>query len=238
MALEDSSFGRLIGVLVSPGKTFQSIAERPTWLVPLILLVVVSTVVGIEVNRRLDPGEMRQMVKERIEKQQGEATPEQVDKGMEVTAKINSVTRWVIPPGTVVVYLLLNLLFWMAFRFFGGSDLDFKASFSVLLHAFMVQAVSALLTLPLILNRETIGVEEARGGILASNLAAFAPESLGKVARSLLSSIDFFSIWTLCLLVIGYHAAARVSKRTAAAIVVSLWAVYVAGKLGLTALFG
>ncbi len=29
--LEDSSFGRLIGALVSPGKTFQSIAGRPTW---------------------------------------------------------------------------------------------------------------------------------------------------------------------------------------------------------------
>jgi hypothetical protein len=38
----DSGFGRLIGVLVSPGKTFESIARRPTWLVPLLVLVAVG----------------------------------------------------------------------------------------------------------------------------------------------------------------------------------------------------
>ena len=42
--MEDSSFGRLIGVLVSPGKTFRSIAERPAWLVPFLVLMVLSLV--------------------------------------------------------------------------------------------------------------------------------------------------------------------------------------------------
>src|SRR5947209_6238443 len=42
MALEDSSLGRLIGVLVSPVKTFQSIAARPTWVAALLVLVVLG----------------------------------------------------------------------------------------------------------------------------------------------------------------------------------------------------
>ena len=39
--MENSSFGRLIGVLVSPGKTFRSIAERPTWGVALVVFMLV-----------------------------------------------------------------------------------------------------------------------------------------------------------------------------------------------------
>ena len=46
MALEDSSAGRLIGVLVSPVKTFQSIAARPTWAVALIVLALLGAGIG------------------------------------------------------------------------------------------------------------------------------------------------------------------------------------------------
>jgi hypothetical protein len=237
--MESSSFGRLFGVLFSPGKTFRSIAERPTWLVPLIILLTVTTTLAVLINQRIDKNEMRQTVKERIEKSQGSATPEQVDRGMEVADKLNSVLRWLIPVFTAGVWLLINLLFWMGFRFFAGSSLSYKTSFSVLLHSLMPQVISALLTLPVVLSRESVGIQEAQSGaILASNLGAFAPDDVGKVARALLSSIDFFSIWTLLLLIIGYHLAARVSKATAASIVLVLWVLYVAGKAGLAALFG
>src|SRR5215207_3451244 len=186
--MEDSSFGRLFGVLFSPGKTFRSIAERPTWLVPLIVLLAATTTLAVLVNQRIDRNEMRQMVQERLEKSQGSATPAQVDQAMEVTDKVNSVTRWLIPVFAVGIWLLLNLLFWMGFRFFAGSSLSYKTSFSVLLHSFMPQVISALLTLPVLLSRESVGIQEAQGGILASNLAAFAPEDVGKVTRALLSS--------------------------------------------------
>ncbi|HEV8582934.1 MAG TPA: YIP1 family protein [Thermoanaerobaculia bacterium] len=236
--MESSSFGRLIGALVAPGKTFRAIAERPTWAVALIVLLAAGTVVGVLANQRLDKDELRQTIKERIEKGQGQASAEQVERGVEMAEKVSSVTRWLIPVFAAAVYLLTNLFFWMAFRFFAGSGISYKTSFSVLLHAFLPQVISAVLTLPVLLSRESIGMEEARSGILASSLAAFAPEDTGKVLRSLLSSLDFFSIWTLILLVIGYHLAARVSKGTAAAIVLVLWALYVGGKVGLATLFG
>ncbi len=38
----DSSFGRIFGVLFSPKPTFESIVRRPTWILPLILLVFVG----------------------------------------------------------------------------------------------------------------------------------------------------------------------------------------------------
>jgi hypothetical protein len=239
-ALEDSGFGRLIGALVSPVKTFQSIAGRPTWGVALAVLMVASTAVGVLTSQRIDKDDMRRSVQQQMEKRQGgQATPEQVERGVEMATKVSSVTRWLVPVFVLVIYLIVALLFFAAFHFFGGSEISYRTSFSVALHAFLPALVAALLTLPLILSRKSITLKEAQGGgILASNLGAFAPESLGPAARALLSSVDFFSIWTVCLLIIGYRAAAKVSTATAATVAVVLWVLYIAFRVGMAGLFG
>jgi hypothetical protein len=238
-ALEDSSFGRLIGVLVSPGKTFRSIAERPTWGAALIVLLIAATAVSVLTSQRIDKEDMRQTVKAQMEKRQGgQATPEQIERGVEMGEKISSVTRWLVPVFIVVVDLIVALLFFAALRFFAASQISYKMSFAVALHAYMPALVGALLTLPLILNRKSITMKEAQGGgILASNLGAFAPESMGPAARALLSSVDFFSIWTVCLMIIGYRIAAKVSTTAATAVVLTLWVLYIAFKVGMAALF-
>jgi hypothetical protein len=238
-ALEDSGFGRLLGALIAPARTFQSIAARPTWGAVLVVLLIAATAVGVLANQRIDPNDMRQMVKERIEKSQGgEASPEKIEQAMAFAAKINAVTRWLVPLFVVVVYLLIALVFLAAFRFFSGSDISFKTSFAVTLHAFLPGLVAALLTLPVILSRQHVSLKDAQSGnLLASNLGAFAPASLGTAAHALLSSVDFFSLWTVVLLVVGYRIAAKVSTATAATVVVVLWAVFVAAKVGLAAAF-
>jgi hypothetical protein len=238
-ALEDSGFGRLVGVLVSPGKTFRSLAGRPTWGVALVALLIATTAVGVLANQRIDKNDMRQMVRERIEKSQGgQASPADVERAVSMAEKVSAVTRWLIPLFAVVVYLVVALIFFAAFHFFGASDIPYKTSFAVTLHAFIPGLVAALLTLPVILSREHIRLKDAQSGnLLASNLGAFAPESLGTAARSLLSSVDFFSLWTILLLIVGYRIAAKVSTATAATVVVVLWILAVAVKVGLAALF-
>jgi hypothetical protein len=238
-ALEDSSFGRLIGVLVSPGKTFRSIAERPTWAAALILLLIAATAGSVLTSQRMDKEDMRKSIKERMEKSQGgQASPEQLERAVTMGEKISSVTRWLVPIIIVVVDLLVALLFFAAFRFFAGSSIPYKTSFAVALHAYMPALVAALLALPLILSRQRITMKEAQeGSILASNLGAFAPESLAPAVRALLSSVDFFSIWTVCLMIVGYRIAAKVSTTAATAVVLSLWILFIAFKVGMAALF-
>lgn len=238
-ALEDSSAGRLIGALVSPVKTFRSIAERPTWGVALAVILVLSTVIGVLANQRIDPDDMRKMVQQQMEKRQGgSVTPEQVEQGVEVGRKVSAVTLWLIPVFVAVIYLIVAALFLAAFRFFGGSDIPFKTSLATAVHGFLPGMVAALLALPLLLSRPHITVKQAQGNLLASNLGAFAPESMAPALRTLLTSLDFFSIWTLCLLIIGYRLTAKVSTASAATVVLVLWAIYVAARVGMAAVFG
>ena len=49
----DSSFGRIFGVLFSPKPTFEAIVRRPTWILPLILIVVVAVGVIFTFSQRV-----------------------------------------------------------------------------------------------------------------------------------------------------------------------------------------
>ena len=134
------------------------------------------------------------------------------------------------------IYFLLALIFWAAFKVVGG-ELNYGTSLAVALHAFVPGAVAALLTIPVVLGKESLDYDALKSGsLLASNAAVFAPEGTGGFVTSLLSSLDIFSFWSLALLVIGYRVAAKVSRGTALGVIVGLWAVYVLGKSGFAGL--
>ena len=52
--MEQNGFGRLLSVLVSPAKTFQAIAARPTWVAAMIVLVLIGTVSGFVAMQKVD----------------------------------------------------------------------------------------------------------------------------------------------------------------------------------------
>jgi hypothetical protein len=233
--MHDSAVGRLLGVLVAPGRTFLSIAARPTWVAPLLLLMLLGSSVGYLVAQRMD---FEDMVRQRMVQQNQELSAEQIDRGVQIAKKFGPVGALVTGIAVLpIAYLLLALVFWTFFRLF-GSELSFPASLSVTLHSLMPNAVSALLTVPLIFRLATINAKDAQRGLLLSSLAAFAPESSGPAVKALLGSIDFFSLWVLILLSLGYRTVARVSTSAATGTVVAFWLLWVAVRALLAWRFG
>jgi hypothetical protein len=233
--MENSAFGRLIGVFVAPGKTFASIAQRPTWLAPVLAGLLCGIALTAVMMPRID---MRQIVKQSIEESGRDMTPEQMDVAVERGAKVGKFFASVGVVFQPIALLIVALVFWVLLKLAGG-DLPFGTSFSVAAHGLLPNAVSALLSIPVIMSKSTLGYEQVKtGSFLASNLGAFAPEGTKRAVLSLLSSLDVFSIWSLILLVIGYRLAAKVSKGSAIAVVVGAWVFFVLCKVGLAAAFG
>lgn len=232
--MESSSWGRLIGVLVSPVKTFESIARKPTWGVALLVLVVVQLGLVAVATPKFD---MAQEIRQGMERRGQEVSDEQMDEILERADSfrwIGLVSQAVIAPA---IYFLLGLIFWLLLRFVGDSDFSYPASMAALTHGFMPWVVAGLLSLPLLFARDSLTPTELRSGLLSSNLGALIPEDASPVLKSLLSSVDVFSLWTVALLVIGYAAVARTKRSTVAWVVVGLWVLYVLGKTGLRAVF-
>jgi hypothetical protein len=234
--MQDSSFGRLVGVLVSPGKTFEEIAGKPTWLVAMVALIIVGLITGTLISGKIDFEEtIRQSLDEQGRQLGEEQTQQAIDIGEKVARVMTVVSPLVFQP---IIYLLLALVFMVLFRVLGG-ELGFVKSLAVIVHGMMPRLVLGLLSIPVILGRAEFTAEELQsGGVMGSNVGYFLGEDTGPGLLALMSSLDVFSIWTVVLLIIGFAAAARISKGTAAGGVAGLWVLYVLGKVGISMLRG
>lgn len=222
------------GVLLAPEKTFRALAARPAWLPAMLLLVATALGLSLVVTPRLD---MKQVMREAIEEKGADISEAQLARQAEMADKfkwIGTASQVVLQPA---VYLLMAGVFLVLFRLL-GSEIDFRRSLSVSVHGMMPFFVATLLTIPVVLSRASLTLKDVQSArYLHSNLAAFAPDSTGKPMMALLASADLFSIWTIVLLGIGFRVVGGVSKAAAFGAVIALWAVVVAGKVALAALF-
>lgn len=229
--MDDSSFGRLVGVLLSPRRTFESIARRPSWAVALVVVVLLAVVAVWSAFVRIEPDSLLRSVAE----QSGRELPASMD-----AESLHTMSMWSGVVGAAlfgpIIYLVAAGLFLVALRL-SGSDIDFRRTFSVTLHGMMPFAVAALLGIPVALAKDTVTLEEVQGGsLLASNLSLLAGDEASPLVLAVLSSVDLFSIWCIVLLVIGFGAVGRVSRAAAAASVGVVWLLGVALKVAMAAL--
>lgn len=222
------------GVLLAPEKTFRALAIHPQWLPALLLLVAAALTLSLVVTPKLD---MKQVMRDAIEESGQDISAAQLDRQVEMAEKF----KWVGTASQVVlqpaVYLLMAGIFLVVLRL-AGSEIDFRRSLSVAVHGMMPFLVATLLTVPVVLSRAELNLKDVQSArYLHSNLASFAADSTAKPVLALLSSIDLFSLWTIVLLAIGYRVVGKVSRAAAFGVVLTLWAVFVAGKVGLAAIF-
>lgn len=230
----ESGFGRLIGVLISPRKTFEAIAGHPTWGAAMVVLVLVASGIGYLTAQRTDHADV---MRGTLEAAGIEIPEEEMEKSIERAEKTGSLTSLLGGLFVPVLGLLLALVFMVVCKLL-ASDLDFGSSLSVVLHSLMPLVVSSLLSVPVVLSRTTIGYDDLRNGsLLASNPAFLLSDEASAPLRSLLGSLDVFTIWTLILLAIGYSQVGRMPLRKAGLIVFVLWLVFWVGlKVGFAAL--
>jgi hypothetical protein len=236
--MENSAFGRLLGVLVAPLKTFASIAERPTWLAAFLVLALAPAIPTFLVVPKVDWEEVTRTQLE-SNPQTAELSREQMDEAVARGAKFAPFFAYAAPGFVAVGLLLLGLVCWGIFNLAGGQA-SFPRSMAVVSHGFMPVVVSSLLAIPVILGVDKIEIEDLKADtLIKSNLAVFAPEGASAAMLKLLSKIDVFSIWALVLLILGFSQVTKVKRGVAAAVVLLLWAIFWVGMpVGLAALFG
>jgi hypothetical protein len=227
-----SAFARLVGVFLTPVRTFASIAARPTWILPVAIGAGLSLPLSELILSKTD---WRAVVTSQVAKSGRTLTEAQLEGAIEQARKFAWLWDVIAVAAPVVLTFVLAAVFWAACRAFGW-EVRYKQSVGVTAHAYLPGVLSSLALAAVIWNRTTVDPQKV-GNLLPVNLGYFAPEA-DKVTHSLLSSIDLFSFWTMALLVLGLSAAAKTSRGRMAALVVSLWVLYVLGKTGATAVFG
>lgn len=228
----ESALGRLVGVFLSPVRTFASIAARPTWILPVAIGAGLSLPLSELILSKTD---WRATVTEQVAKGGRTLTEAQIDQAVEQARRLSWVWDILAVAAPVVVTFLLAAVFWAACHAFGW-EVRFKQSLGVTAHAFLPGVLYSLGLAAVLWNRPTVNPQKI-SDLTPTNLGYFAADA-DRVTHGLLGSIDLFSFWSMALLVLGLSAAAKTSRGRMAALVVSLWALYVLGKAGATALIG
>jgi hypothetical protein len=228
-----SAPARVVGTFFSPTATFQSIAVKPGFILPLLLWTAVSLLIT---NLMLPKFDYERMTRARMEKSGTTVPEERMQEIIAQQKKIGPIFGNVFGAiSPLVVCLLSTLVFWGGFKAFGW-DLTFKQGFGVSTHAYLPGVLGALVLIPVMSSRETID-PQAVGDLLRSNLGFLVDQSSSPVIHSLLQSVDLFSIWTIFLLTVGYSAAARIPRKSAGGLIVGIWVIFVLCKAGIAAVF-
>lgn len=224
-------FQRIAGVFFSPVATFREIAQRPDWVVPLILIVIVALAATAVVMPRLD---IEASVREQLESQEG-MSEEQIEKAVEIGSKVAKISGPIGAVfGSAVMLLITAGILLLAVRMFGGVG-GFKQAFAVTNYAWLPNIIKSIIVMILVGMRDSVTQTEL-ATILKSNLGFLVDPKTNAVAFAFLGSIDLFTIWYLVLLVIGFSFLSRLSRGKTAAIVIVLFLITVIAKVGMASL--
>jgi hypothetical protein len=230
------AFSRITGVFFEPGKTFADIGRRPTWVAPVLLLILVTMAVTFTMGQKIG---WEQMVRQQIESnpRTAQMTAEQREAAIAMQTRMGGFFAYLIPIFLPVYYLILSGVL-LGITAMMSAGLKFKQVFAVVTHANLPGVVSAVLMIVVMFLKNPSDFNFQNP--LAFNPAAFMdPQTSSKFLYSLATSLDLFSFWIIFLLATGLHAAAgkKLSFGGAMTAVVAPWALWVLGKSALAGLF-
>jgi hypothetical protein len=223
-----SAVQRIFAVFTSPKRAFESVAQNPTWLLPLIIIVVTSVIFIVFAQQVI--------ITEAIQKQETKLLEqgldqEQIDRALAMAGTVMKITipiMGVIAP-PVLILLISAVLLFVGNVILGGSA-KFKQVFAVTCHSWLIFTVSSLLLLPLVLARQTMDV--------TFSLALLMPdaEKTGFIYQ-LLSKVDLFWIWWIAVQSIGLAVIYKVRTQKIAITLTIIYAIYALVAAGLSSAF-
>ena len=234
------AFSRVIGALFNPRPTFEDIGRKPSWVVPMLILIVLNIGITTVFSQRVG---WRAFMEQQIEKSRSaqqalqQLSPEQREQRLALQAKVANVFGYVGGiVGVPVVLMIIGAIFMGIFNATSSAELDLNTSMSVAAHAYMPFAIAALLGLIILCIKPPDAIDLQ--SLIASNLGAFLGNSAPQWLKSLCTSLDIFTFWVLGLMAFGYSVVRpkKIKMGSALTWIVGIWIAFVLIKVGFAAL--
>jgi hypothetical protein len=223
------TLGKILAIFTSPKEAFQSIDNKPTWLVPFLIIVILAILMQFFI---MDIG-----FHDLIEKMEVREIPqEQIDI---VQSKIEGPARYinlaVIPILTLIIWSVTSGIFLFCGNTLMGGESNFKKIFSIIAWSGLIETAGGLLkTLLILLKGTTYGIVTSLAIILPTPPLSEKPSIIYRI----LSAFDFFTIWKIILWIIGLALIYRFSTKKSSILVISIWIVWIIISVTSSTLFG
>jgi hypothetical protein len=229
----------IVGTLSNPAETFRRLVAHPTWWLPFVITVLLTSGLFLLSSPKLDWDKtVRDAMEKRAAKTGQTLPPEVINRQIEQSKKMTGVFLGFALGFTVVAFFFVGLVLWGSARAM-GADARYAQLLAIWAHASLPNVAGGLVAIPLIVTLPDASATQASlQGILRSNAGAFLADDAPAALRSVLGSLDLFSFAALALLVVGFRKLPGLSKGAATAIPIVLWLVYVLAKTAWMAAFG
>jgi hypothetical protein len=205
----------ILDIYFSPTNYFTKLKEKPKWLIPIIIIVVVSIILTIVAMSTFSPEQRLAQLKER------NLTPEQMDRAQRFMTGpfpiISGVIAAVIfiPLMLIIISLILNFIIPLM-----GSTGTFLMTFSCIVGAALVRIPAMIVKMILMLIKKTPFVH--------TSFALFVPMiSKTSFIFRFLAKVDFFTIWELALIGLGLQTIYAIKDKKSYYLIFGLWLLFI-----------
>jgi len=216
--MELTTFDRIVGVFTSPKETFISLKQKPTWLVPFIIMILTVMIINFFLFDIGIQDQVMKMQARNIDESQIQIMQERM------SGAIKYVQLAAIPIVTLVFWSILSGILLFGTNTILGGTAKFKEMFSLIAWTSLIGALGAIVKAIIIFTKETtIGVSTS----LAMFMQTPALTEKPSIVYLLLSKIDLFTIWGLVLWAIGISIITQFSMKKSATFIAVLWIIWI-----------
>ncbi|MBN2355083.1 YIP1 family protein [candidate division KSB1 bacterium] len=220
---------RIINVFTNPSATFKAVKVRPSWLMPVIIVLVLSLVM----TYLLQPVIIQeQRAKTITSLEERGMSQDQIDEALAQSEKF--MKYLIIPMGAIgiLVALLLSAAVWLfvSKTLLGGSA-QYSQMLEVSAYSSLITTLGGFIKLPIMLQKETLNVHFS----LATFMSDSAKDTF--IYKFLVNS-DLFNIWSIAVLCIGIAIVSGLKVKKVWPVVVVLLIVWYLATAALGKLFG
>jgi hypothetical protein len=216
-------FSRLMGVYFSPGETFKEIGRKPTFIAPLLTLMLLGGLSTFALIDRITvPKFFGQGFEQAVAK--GQMSQEDANKQLDaMSIRATWIKAGFFGAGLIqsgIITLILAGIFKLISMVMGTEN-QFKAVYSVTVYAMLAVSLISIVVFITTLYLKPLDEIEIEN-LSMSNLGAWltllvGKDGLPKFIMSFARWIDVFAIWIIALLSIGYAAVSRKLKTSSVA---------------------
>lgn len=230
---------RLVNTFFAPSKTFTDLRRNASWWAPFLIIAIVSLLFVYVVDQKVG---FRKVVENQIQSQPKQADriermpADQRQKTMQQQVTVTKIFSYTFSVTMLVWYAIVDAVLLATLKFGASADVKYKTLFALVIYASVPGLLKSLLAILSLLAGVSSDAFTFQNPV-ATNPGYFLDPTASPVLRSLLTSFDIFTIWTLVLAAIGITCISKVKRGTAFAVVFGWFGVLVLIGVGFTAAF-
>ncbi len=211
----------MLDIYVAPGRAFARLKEKPSWLIPIIIVLLFNMLFVLVSSNYVDWEKQRQTTIDRMRERN--MSEEQIQKSTEGMDKFysNPAMRYGMPAVsalfvTVIAALFLAVIYNVSLPLFGSTG-DFKRTWAIVCNASLVAVPATIVRGLLVLLK--------RSAEVTTGLLAAAPAIKQPFLKGLLAQLDIFDFWKFMLIAIGLKVVFGLKGSKSYILVFAVWLV-------------